>query len=156
MNIWKPPKKLIGLTSWKPWSFHTAAPHARATSTVPNCIMDHWTSENAPFAVTKLVHGSPLHFFHNVHCSLWYVLEHKDLALLPWQPRATSHTMCLLTVFFSPSSSNVCTVSFREARYDIFRISSHSKQVDGILKHLSRKKWYNVSTVTQSLDRWLS
>lgn len=39
-------------------------------------------------------------FFHNVHCQLWYVLGHKCLALLPWQPKAALHTIRPLTVFF--------------------------------------------------------
>ena len=69
-----------------------AAAHARATSRAPNCIMNHWTSVNVLFPVTKPVHGSSVQFFHNVHCSLWYVLGHKCLALLPWQPKAASGT----------------------------------------------------------------
>ena len=82
-------------------SFHTtAATHASGTSPEPNCIMNHWTSENVLFAVTELVHGSSVRSFHNVHCSLWYVRGHKCLASLPWQPKAASHTIRPLTVFF--------------------------------------------------------
>lgn len=96
--------------------------------------MNHWTSENALFAVTKLVHGSSVQFFHNMHCSLWYVLGHKCLALLPWQHKAASHTIRPLTVFFS-FSLNVCmgnffffNLSVRCGIFEKFKISSNCKQ----------------------------
>lgn len=79
-------------------SFHTAATHAKETGTVPNCINEPFNVRMSYLQWQKWSMDSL--FFHNMHCQLWYVLGHKCLALLPWQPKAALHTIRPLTVFF--------------------------------------------------------
>lgn len=62
--------------------------------------MNHSVWQTVLFPVTKWS-MDPL-FLHNMHCSLWYVLGSKCLALSPWQPKAALHTVHPLTVFFFP------------------------------------------------------
>lgn len=114
--------------------------------------MNHSVWQNVLFPVTKWS-MDPL-FLHNMHCSLWYVLGSKCLALSSWQPKAALHTVHPLTVFFPPSCLNVTpgffkfNLSGRCGVAEKFKISSDCKQAQGTFCNASP------STMLPNIDRY--
>lgn len=101
-------------------------------------------------------------FLHNVHCSLWYVRGYKCLALLPWQPKAASHTIRPLTVFFLPFLFECYTGTI----YIISQRGVVSLRNSRLVLNANKRRWhfamlilekcYQILTVTPSLTPRLS